>query len=472
MRTKITILALALTTILNAQFWQKVNSTSYTIHNFCVINENLVWGWQGKSYTPAFFKFEKNGNSWTDIASNYYTSNFPSSFLMSDFSAISANTAFVVGVDGDVNRKMYKTNNGGTSWSLDTNDWQNQILGFSHIKFFDNNNGVIVGRTNDFFKIYTTSNSGESWYNTTNIATIPLYNETPLSGNGGINRFSSKKGNSMVFVTTKRASSTGDLGKVCRIFKSDDKGQNWYVLFDFSQNNNLDLRQFGSIDIKDNNTIYFTAYSKTLKKDLVLYTTDNGTTLNYFAVSEVIGIIPFDNYYYSGGNPNEPGYPNDNDSDSYYSRISTVPGNDMLVYTAVGGINGVNSVVTKYSQNNHTDSSSWKTVEEKFYNNIYFENANIGFAGKDGLSRFNPQFLKIQENKLNELKFYPNPVKDLLNFSEQVSNVKIADISGKIVKQITTQEKIVDVSGLAKGMYIITATTKDGKSISHKVIKE
>ena len=76
------------------------------------------------------------------------------------------------------------------------------------------------------------------------------------------------------------------------------------------------------------------------------------------------------------------------------------------------------------------------------------------------------------DSKNKNLKTYPNPVKDILNFSEEVSNVKITDFSGKTVKQISASGKSVTVSTLAKGVYIITATAKSGKTVAGKIIKE
>ncbi|UOE41400.1 T9SS type A sorting domain-containing protein [Chryseobacterium suipulveris] len=75
-------------------------------------------------------------------------------------------------------------------------------------------------------------------------------------------------------------------------------------------------------------------------------------------------------------------------------------------------------------------------------------------------------------NGKNSINFYPNPVKDTLIFSEQVSNINITDLSGKLIKQISRKEKSINVSTLAKGIYIITAITKSGKKISKKIIKE
>lgn len=70
------------------------------------------------------------------------------------------------------------------------------------------------------------------------------------------------------------------------------------------------------------------------------------------------------------------------------------------------------------------------------------------------------------------ISLYPNPVKSVLNFSEEVSNVKITDISGKTVKQLSVKETSVNVSELPKGVYILSAITQEGEAFAKKIIKE
>ena len=80
----------------------------------------------------------------------------------------------------------------------------------------------------------------------------------------------------------------------------------------------------------------------------------------------------------------------------------------------------------------------------------------------------------LATNELSSKPFTisPNPAKDILNFSEELSNIKISDLSGKILKQISNPEKSINISKLIKGTYIITATSKSGKLINNKFIKE
>lgn len=80
--------------------------------------------------------------------------------------------------------------------------------------------------------------------------------------------------------------------------------------------------------------------------------------------------------------------------------------------------------------------------------------------------------LSVNDVLYKPISIFPNPVKDILNLSEEVSNVRIVDISGKVVKQISTSEKSINISKLTKGNYIMTATTKTGETIKKKFIKE
>lgn len=70
------------------------------------------------------------------------------------------------------------------------------------------------------------------------------------------------------------------------------------------------------------------------------------------------------------------------------------------------------------------------------------------------------------------ISLFPNPAKSIVNFSEEVSNIKIADLTGRTVKQISASTKSMDVMALKKGIYIITAETKAGSTITKKLIKE
>ncbi len=92
---------------------------------------------------------------------------------------------------------------------------------------------------------------------------------------------------------------------------------------------------------------------------------------------------------------------------------------------------------------------------------VLFPTGNATTLGVDNL-----------DSAKKNISLYPNPVKSVLNFSEEVSNIKITDLSGKTVKQISDFKNTIDVGSLAKGSYIITVTTKTGNTITKKLVKE
>ncbi|WP_379968288.1 T9SS type A sorting domain-containing protein [Epilithonimonas sp. UC225_85] len=92
---------------------------------------------------------------------------------------------------------------------------------------------------------------------------------------------------------------------------------------------------------------------------------------------------------------------------------------------------------------------------------------------KDATATYNINCgLSVLDLNRNEIILHPNPVIDILNFSDDVSNIKITDISGKMVKQLPETLKSINVSNLTKGNYIINVTTKTGDAINKKFIKQ
>lgn len=128
---------------------------------------------------------------------------------------------------------------------------------------------------------------------------------------------------------------------------------------------------------------------------------------------------------------------------------------------------------------NNTKLSSIYIVENPRLTCVQVDDVNYANAQpaylwhKDATASYSSSCaLSTTEFEKPQTKIYPNPVKDILNFSEDVSNIIILDISGKIVKQISTAEKAINLAELSKGTYIISATTKTGEAINKKFIKE
>ena len=75
---------------------------------------------------------------------------------------------------------------------------------------------------------------------------------------------------------------------------------------------------------------------------------------------------------------------------------------------------------------------------------------------------------------LNDFKFYPNPVNDILTlqYSKDISSITFYNLLGQavLVKTINASQTQIDMSGFAQGTYIVKVTV-DGNSQNIKVYK-
>lgn len=108
-----------------------------------------------------------------------------------------------------------------------------------------------------------------------------------------------------------------------------------------------------------------------------------------------------------------------------------------------------------------TNFTSYNAVSAANQHLILFPTGNATTLGVENLDSSN-----------KAISLYPNPVKSIANFSEEVSNIKITDLTGRTVKQIPASAKSVNVATLEKGNYIITGTTKAGNTVTKKLVKE
>ena len=79
--------------------------------------------------------------------------------------------------------------------------------------------------------------------------------------------------------------------------------------------------------------------------------------------------------------------------------------------------------------------------------------------------------LGVNNNSLQQISLYPNPVIDVLVIETQlpIKTIKVYNLQGKLVKEISSNKKI-DVSGLATGMYFIKIESDDN-SVTKKFVK-
>ena len=82
-------------------------------------------------------------------------------------------------------------------------------------------------------------------------------------------------------------------------------------------------------------------------------------------------------------------------------------------------------------------------------------------------------------NSLIEVKIFPNPVEEILNIDIQNKNltepvVQIINITGQKVYEsaLTDKHTTIDISFIAKGIYILRIQTRDNKIMNYKILKE
>ena len=83
--------------------------------------------------------------------------------------------------------------------------------------------------------------------------------------------------------------------------------------------------------------------------------------------------------------------------------------------------------------------------------------------------------LSVDENQSNNVIIYPNPANDIVSIKLQtqvMEHLKISDIKGSILYAETLQsnQKQLNTSSFAKGMYFITITTKQGAKFVKKLM--
>jgi hypothetical protein len=69
----------------------------------------------------------------------------------------------------------------------------------------------------------------------------------------------------------------------------------------------------------------------------------------------------------------------------------------------------------------------------------------------------------------NNMLVYPNPTAGVLNFSDELSNVRVFDVTGRMVYSVSDVVTSVDLSKIAAGTYFLVAE-KEGEQVSTKVI--
>ena len=69
-----------------------------------------------------------------------------------------------------------------------------------------------------------------------------------------------------------------------------------------------------------------------------------------------------------------------------------------------------------------------------------------------------------------EMSVYPNPTDGVLYFSDNMDNVQLLDVTGRVVYEVSEVVNCIDLTTLVSGTYILTAE-KEGRVVTTKIVK-
>lgn len=193
-------------------------SSPQDIWSISVVNENTVWAVTfdniNSEPTYQFTRTSDGGETWHPGIIDV----IPSGEICEHIWALDSMTAWVATspFTAPPSGGIYKTTDGGVNWAHQNTAYSEAETGPQVVHFYDANNGFTFGATfYSKFRAFTTSNGGNTW----EPASMPAANTSEFveynTGNGKY----AVVGDKIWFVTNQ-----------ARVFKSDDRGHNWYVV--------------------------------------------------------------------------------------------------------------------------------------------------------------------------------------------------------------------------------------------------
>ena len=436
--------------LLSAQIqlsWKKLDPTKppgfpYS-PRYAVGPNNLVWMAFSDGAVPfkvatgeSFSVSTDGGNTWN--TKGYFpfnlVSNDPNNFTLRGFSPLSSSTALYLWAVNNTGM-VFKTKDNGQTWQK-TSEFDTHP---HSMHFFDDKNGVVICRegSSSKFKIYRTSNGGDSWQGVDpgNIPPVLSNMETTIMEYG-------------YFSGTKNSYWFGTYGG--RIFKTKDKGVTWsaiqspYTMATVGGASNT-LGRFAVDDI-DADTAYLLEYhTGKLHK-----TTDGGTTWTHIGKTET-------------GNSN--------------FHIVKIPNTDVLL---AGGETTRYSIDKGLTWTKIDDDSKFDPISSgpsctlggmttsQF--NVY---KLIGIVDKGPIDPGTGTTTPGGKDDEDEFAIYPIPTGDFLYIRSKIliDDYIIWDSAGRLIQQGTTPDNRINVAWFSEGVYHIEIH-HNGNTIVKKFIKE
>jgi len=430
-----------------------------SIFDISIVNDTVAWAatWHTTPATPYSVEFSPSGRIYHTIngGTSWTASKIQGiSQLIGNIMGIDATTAFVPVHDYALGNFLYKTTDGGISWT-ETSPPMNDSSFILTVYFFTPTRGIVLGDPRDgYFEIYQTTNAGQTW------TRVPRTNiPEPLSGEFAYTGSYAVEGLNIWFPT--------NLG---RIYRSIDGGNNWQV-------SEANITQEGFIALAKNmvglaaSSLWDNTrneFSTTLSRSLDSGKTwvDAIPTNNKFACLS-LSAIPESNYFVMTGGSNYIG--------SKYTWLSRDSGKTWMVIDTVEGIYS-----TEFIRANDPKKGVSGIIG---YGGIFNSGKTIGSIVRAKIFSYNGIALTglLTHSVLDaQISLSPNPTSEQINIQltyKEPSNFRlnINNISGDLVyfedfEDVSTINKSLDITHFPAGTYILTIANRRG-SLSRKLVK-
>lgn len=183
------------------------------------VNANVAWataydgGGTGATINE-FTRTVNGGTTWVpgDVLGG-------TTYGLGNISAINADTAWVAVYNGVGNQDntcgVYRTNDGGVTWTQQPGVLQGAASFADNVYFFDANDGIAHGDVLDgYFEIYWTNNGGNTW---TRVPQADI-DATVASGEGGWTGVIEAVGDSTIMFGSNKS----------KVYVSNDRGKHWF----------------------------------------------------------------------------------------------------------------------------------------------------------------------------------------------------------------------------------------------------
>ncbi|HXS35233.1 MAG TPA: YCF48-related protein [Flavipsychrobacter sp.] len=370
---------------------------------------------------------------------------------------LDANTGYVAGSNFGLSSDIYKTADGGTTWTKEYSTDSGIYVELKAIWFTSSMNGFVAGDSNNTPLLKYTTDGGTTW---------KTYS-TSFSATGSFG--------DMRFINSTTGFLTGsDLGY--HGYVTTDGGATW---------NHMDtcgsFDYFVTINFLDANNGYTAGGSYTLTK-----TTDGGATWNPVAsvpAATFFGdqiIFPSSNNAILLGEDLYTGYGGLRSTDGLatwtplsitlpadYNVLSGIAYSDPQNVYVIGDSTGAGIPFIFHSSDSGT---TWgymalPVAAKGYLHSIYFVGNSVGFVGGDsGLVLKLNLGTNVPQTFIAKRDFvvYPNPVSGYINWKTSVNNsisndvdVSLYDVAGRLITTVPFSQGRINLDNLASGSYIL-----------------